>query len=236
MEIKEKVLKFIIFYKNKIIITCSILLIFSISLITIFKIYNGKKVFEKEEQININVESEKSKKGELEEKIYVDIKGYVVNPGIYQVNANSRVDDVIFLSGGLLANANTEYINLSKKIFDEMVIVIYSNEEINKFYSKEKSDKNKNDCVCDNTINDACIDTRYSELDISKEEKSMIININTADLELLQTLPGIGEAKAKAIIEYRTTNGNFILKEDLMEISGIGESIYFKIKDLITTE
>lgn len=232
MEIKQKIFEFIKNYKSKIIIFGCIFILFATLSILIFN--SNKKMQEKpeEEVLSIEIEEPREEEEKIEkEKIVVDIKGYVENPGIYEMDNSSRVHDVIIKAGGLLKNANTEFINLSKEVFNEMVIVVYSNEEIESFDSKDA--KEEKECICENTINDACI---LLNSDISNEQNSSIVNINTSDLELLMTLPGIGESKANAILEYRKEFGKFENIEDLMEVSGIGESVYSKIKDFITTE
>lgn len=162
------------------------------------------------------------------DEIYIDIKGSVANPGVYKLNSDARVMDAIEASGGITADANTRFINLSKKLYDGDVIVIYSNKEI-KEAQKEKVVYIDTPCVCEEVKNDAC----YKEE--GEENKSNDkININTASLEELKTLAGIGEAKAKSIIDYRNNNGNFKSIEDIKKVNGISESIYAKIKENIT--
>lgn len=166
-----------------------------------------------------------------DEKIYyiVDIKGEVINPGVYTLESGSRVIDVINASGGLTEYANTRYINLSKKISDEMTIIIYSNYEIESY---NKKDVIIEECKCEEVTNDSCLDNNLKEEieDINKDNN--LININTASKEELMTLNGIGEAKAELIIEYRE-NKKFESIEEIKEVSGISESIYEKIKDFI---
>ena len=167
----------------------------------------------------------------------VDIKGEIKNPGVYELSSSSRVIDVINLSGGLKENANTEYINLSKKIEDEMVIVIYSNDDISRFKEgNEKTIYKDYECNCPDNINDICIDNSdildyTNSIDI--DEKDFKISINTASKEELMTLTGIGEGKADAIIKYREEFGKFLNIEDIKNVSGIGDSVYTKIKDYI---
>lgn len=167
----------------------------------------------------------------------VDIKGEIKNPGVYELSSSSRVIDVINLSGGLTENANTEYINLSRKIEDEMVIVIYSADDISKF--KEENEKiiyKEYECKCPDNINDVCIDESNILDDINStgnNDTDSIISINTASKDELMTLPGIGEGKAEAIVKYREEFGEFSNIEDIKNVSGIGESVYTKIKDYI---
>lgn len=232
MEIKEKILKFIKTNKKKIIIITGTLLFgfFSILIYYVNKLEFETPEIESNEIISLEIEPtiEEEKEVKKAPKVFVDIKGNVVNPGIYEMDADSRVYDVIKSAGGLAKKSNTEYINLSKKIFDEMVIIIYSEQEIKEF----NESKNEKECICENTINDACI-----ENDVNKEEPKLdLININTADVETLMLLNGIGKSKAEDIIKYRNEISKFNKIEDLMEVSGIGESVYSKIKDFITTE
>ncbi len=160
----------------------------------------------------------------------VDIKGEVVLPGIYSLEEGSRVIDVITLAGGLTENADTSVVNLSKKIFDEMVIIIYSHEQVSNFYETKRMEKEVVDScrqVDENSLkNDACI--------CSEEISSSKININTASKEELMELPGIGDAKAQDIIQYREEHGPFQSIEDVQNVSGIGESLYSKIQENIT--
>lgn len=164
-------------------------------------------------------------------RIKVDIKGSVVSPDVYEVDSNSRVIDIINIAGGVTEDADTDSINLSKKVSDEDVIIIYSREELenNKKSYEEKIDY----CTTDN--NSACATNVVTFDDNNKEDTdSTIININTATVEDFMKLSGIGEAKAKAIVEYRNSIGSFSKVEDIKNVTGIGDSIFDKIKDYIT--
>lgn len=170
---------------------------------------------------------------------FVDIKGSVNNPGVYEVDCNKRVIDVINIAGGLTDNADTTILNLSKKVKDEMYIIVYSNDEIKEYKqkllpSKEIIKQVEEKIICPDNSNDACEKTNKSS---NKEEVKVdgMININTATKDELMTLTGIGESKADKIIEYRNSN-KFNSIDDIKNISGIGESIFNKIKDSITTE
>ena len=183
-------------------------------------------------QVVIN-EVEKVEVDLKDDLVYVDIKGAVKKPGVYKINSDKKIIDVITIAGGLMENANTDNINLSKKVTDEMVIIIYTDEEV----------KNSNivdtvikvidkECVCPNIQNDGCINT---EINDSITNVNKTININTATLEELMSINGLGEAKAKAIIKYREENGYFKIIDDLLNVSGIGEALFEKIKEYITT-
>lgn len=188
------------------------------------------------------VEKEEEKIEEEEENsikdITVDIKGRISNPGVYTLSEGNRVMDVITEAGGLLEDANTALINLSKKIEDEMVIIIYSNQEMDSLMEKEKIIYQivEVEKECPDTINNACINENKTSDKIEEEKKSeevKRINLNTATIEELTTLPGIGEAKAENIIRYREIFP-FEEIEQLKEVSGIGESLFEKVKDYIT--
>ncbi len=166
--------------------------------------------------------------------IKVDIKGAIAKPGVYEVNSDYRVIDVIKLAGGLKSNANTNYINLSSKVTDEMVIWIYTTKEISEFKLKQSSTQYMIEkCNCPVLDNTTCLNSNSNKNSNSSKEQNSYLNINTATLEELMTLDGIGESKAKSIIEYRTKNGTFKSIEDIMNVNGIGETVYNKIKDHI---
>ena len=150
-------------------------------------------------------------------EIIVDIKGAVVNPGIYHLKSNAIVQDVITLAGGLTEDADTSNLNLSKKVTDEMVITVYTHEEVKDLEKQE-----------------AIVETGNESKDDDDTTTSGLVSINTASLEELMTLPGIGEAKAKSIIQYRENCGKFAKKEDLLNISGIGEKVYAELEAYIT--
>jgi len=205
-------------YDNKIliiIISCIVLLVvFLFSFIN----YKDRNI----DKISLNTITKTDEvTTKISELFYVDVKGNVKNPGVYKFEENERVKDAIEKAGGLTKNANTDNINLSQKLFNEMVIYVYSNNEI-------KNGNNKLDCstICETKVIEVnnCINTNKKDL----------ININTASLEELQTLTGIGESKAKAIIEYRNKN-KFEKIEDILNVSGIGNNLYEEIKIYITT-
>ena len=168
--------------------------------------------------------------------LFVDIKGAVNAPGVYELDEGKRVIDAINLAGGFTDKADTININLSKKLTDEMFIVIYTKQEI---YNYKKNNETSNikcasfECICPDVNNDACIkkDTKIKD---SKKELNNKISINSASKEELMTLNGIGESKADAIINYRNENGLFKTIEDLKNVSGVGNSVFEKIKNNIT--
>lgn len=141
----------------------------------------------------------------LPEKIYVDVSGQVKNPGVYQVEEGSRIFEVIDKAGGLLSSAQTDQVNQAETVIDGQKIVI----------PKEGEDAEP-----------------YPGA--SPGSSGGLININTADSAALQELSGVGPATAEKIIDYRNRNGKFHQKEDLKNVSGIGEKTFEKLQDKIT--
>ena len=193
---------------------------------------------------NIVLNTKKTeKKEELDDKeqeeVYyqVDIKGEVNVPGIYTVKEGSRVIDVIRLAGDLTDKADTSVLNLSKKVTDEMVIIVYNYDEVNSFTETLEKEKIEQEaCLNQNGItNDACIEDNSEDDSSSSVVISGKISLNTATKEELMMLPGIGDAKADSIIKYREEVGAFQSIEELKEVSGIGDAIFDQIKENITT-
>ena len=226
-------MKFIKKHKGKIFILIFILF----TAFTIYDTYSMETESETEIKTDPEVteKEEKKENKEKETKVLVDVKGEVNTPGVYDLTNNNTVIDAINKAGGLTKNSDTSNLNLSKKLEDEMVIIVYSKSEI------KEMEEPKVQCP---PCNDACIKEEDEKAKLDASEKTETeedneavtgkVNINTATSSELQTLNGIGEAKAKAIIEYREKNGNFEKIEDIKNVSGIGDSVYDKIKDNIT--
>lgn len=212
-------MKIIDFNKIKYIILMLIVLL--IGLIIYFIKMNDKQAYE--DTLTFNETTNKTT-SEVFEKNYIDIKGSVKNPGVYEFKKNDRVIDAINMAGGLLKNANTSNINLSQKLVSEMVIYVMNNSEI-----KNGSKVISCDTKCKTEVIEVNNCVEEKKLETSKNK----ININTATVEDFTSLSGIGEAKAKSIVEYRNSNGNFKSIEDIKNISGIGEALFNKIKDNI---
>ena len=208
-----------------------------------FEYFSLKKDKEKVEEFQVEIketiEKEETKKTEVDEtkvvsKVTVDIKGAITSPGVYEVEEGKRIQDVIHLANGLKENADVSLINLSKKVEDEMVIIIYTREEILAFQEKKNSSSSSTpiiECPKEPMINDACISEESGANQESVETKK--VSINQSDLATLMTLPGIGESKAQAIISYREQNGGFQSLEQLKNVSGIGEAVYAKLEPFI---
>ena len=203
-------------------------MILSISSFFLYQEFTKEKP-KKKESLSLLKKEEKEDSSTQEDFYKVDIKGEIQFPGMYSLLPSSRILDVIEKAGGLTENADISVINLSKKIQDEMVIIIYSKEEVSNFEkTKEKEKIVQSSCIQkeENALkNDACITNQTVQGKIS---------INTATQQELMTLPGIGESKAKDILSYREKNGPFQKIEDIMNVSGIGESLFVKIKEDIT--
>lgn len=177
--------------------------------------------------------------------IAVDVKGYVNNPGLYYLEEGSVINDVIKLAGGLKEDAATDFINLSKKITDEMVVYVFSISEINDIKNEDLYLELKEEQLqlylkntYDELIREALETFINSNIDFEDKnnedlEENVIININTADIVSLIKIPYIGEEKAKDIIAYRTENGDFQAIEELMNVSGIGQATFDKLKDYV---
>lgn len=179
----------------------------------------------------MTVDYSNNKKSDL---ISVEVKGYVNSPGVYLLKEDSIVEDLISEADGLSDNADISVINLARKLSDEDVVIIYSNEEIEEMRKGSTSVKYiDKECVCPIIDNSALFDEVITNaegiiIDTGK------VSLNSATIEELMTLPGIGESKAKLIIEYRNINKGFKEIEEIKNVKGIGDSIYAKIKAFLT--
>lgn len=225
---------------KKQIILCGLGLVLLLVVASIFIYKNFDSKDKEDENIVLNTKKD-VKKDEEEEKtsdVYyqVDIKGEVINPGIYTVKEGSRVIDVIRLAGDLTEVADTSVLNLSKKVKDEMVIIVYSFDEVASFTETKEQEKIEQEaCKNQNGIeNDACIEDSTDDTSSGSVVISGKISLNTATIDELMMLPGIGEAKAEAIIKYREEVGAFQNIEELKEVNGIGDAIFDDIKESIT--
>ncbi len=138
--------------------------------------------------------------------IYIHVCGAVLIPGVVEIPAGSRAQAAVDAAGGFADTADTAYVNLAAPIEDGEQLYIPTKEEA------EALRKNQAAAV------------------------SGMVNLNTADVKLLCTLPGIGESRAGNIIAYRQQNGGFKNTKDIMKVPGIKASIYEKIKDFITAD
>ena len=186
-----------------------------------------------ENEIEENIFKEESIDKDSKENFFVEVKGAVITPGVYEVTNENIINDVIKLAGGFNKYAYTNNINLSKKVYPEMVIYVYNKNE----YTQNKLVK-KEACYSSSYDIDTCLDKKESiilpkENNIEEDKEILLVNINTASLDILTKLPEIGDTKAQNIILYRNKT-KFEKIEDIKNVDGIGSSIYEKIKDFIT--
>ena len=160
-----------------------------------------------EESVSESTEEEFEEEQQL---IQVYICGAVNSPGVYVLTADSRMNDAVLAAGGFTEAADVTSINLAARILDEDMIYVYTREQIE--------------------------NGEYIAGPVNRIKDNGLVNINTADVSELCSLPGIGESRAKDIITYREKYGTFQKKEDIMKVRGIKKSIYQKICDLISVK
>ena len=148
---------------------------------------------------------------------YVDIKGEVLRPGVYEFSCESRIQEVIKKAGGFTEEADETKINLAQKISDQMQIIVPN------LHSKQEGGVTAENAGKENSSNTT-----------PSNSKQGMVNINTATLEELQTIKGIGKKKAEAILQYRKEHGAFRTKEDLLQVKGIGKKALEAIESQVT--
>ena len=201
-------------YKRKIVYIISVL-VFSIVFFISCASTKDKAVYYKDEK-NITSEEIQSDttiqpEENISDDVYIQLSGAVNNPGVYKVSCDKRIYEVIEDAGGLKEEADTSKVNLTLPIEDKMLIYIPNVNE-----------------------NETVLTVEGSSIYDGQSTETQLININTASKEELKELRGIGDSKALAIVQYRQENGNFTCIEDIMNISGIKEGAFNKIKALIT--
>lgn len=167
------------------------------------------------------------------EMICVHVCGAVKSPGVYELAAGSRFYEAVEAAGGFSETACQDYLNMAAPLADGSRLEIPTLEAVKE---REESEKAGNGGQ-----------TEYSYYTLPEKEEAAggestetptdgLVNINTADIAGLCNLPGVGEGRAKAIIEYREKQGGFQKKEDIMEVSGIGEKMYARMEAYLTIE
>ncbi|WP_294156746.1 helix-hairpin-helix domain-containing protein [uncultured Clostridium sp.] len=236
---KDKLLKYkkIGLISILVIVILSALIVYNTSGFNELNINNNESIFVDEENIDIEENAQKISEKDLERNsqksstaedsketgkksgstlqnktIIVEIKGQVAKPDVYTLDENSIVNDLINMAGGITENADLSSINRAKKLQNHEMIYI--------------ADKTQNDSLREAVQN--------SEAALSSSVSESLVDINTATAEQLKTLNGIGDSKAKSIIEYREQNGGFKSIEEIKNVTGIGEKMFEKIKDSIT--
>ncbi|SDI34688.1 helix-hairpin-helix domain-containing protein [Natribacillus halophilus] len=165
-------------------------------------------LFEEGEPVEEEVETEPGDE-EATEDVFVDVKGEVIDPGIYALDPDRRIDDAIHEAGGLTEEANQNGVNFAKKLEDEMVVYVPHEDEEDQDIWEEGTEN------------------------AGSEESGENVNINAADEAALQQLSGVGPVTAEAIVQYREENGNFEQPGDIQNVSGIGEKTFEKLEDSI---
>ena len=155
-------------------------------------------------------------------RLYVHVCGAVRSPGVYELPEGSRGCDAIAAAGGFTEAAAEDFLNLAQPVSDGQKLYVPDREE-----AKTLTDGGR--MAVPGTSGVSMPGSSGSEA-----AENGRININTASREQLMTLPGIGEARAEAILKYRREAGPFLVIEDIMKVSGIKEAAFLKIKDDIT--
>lgn len=167
---------------------------------------------ESSEPASKDTEETESPERDRKQTVFVYVCGAVHAPGVYELPEKARIYEAIEAAGGTKEGAAGEYLNQAQIVADGEQIYIPTKEELEKGIVEGQGPK-------------------VTGTDSNTEGK---ININTAPKDELKTLPGIGDAKADSIISYRETNGAFQQVEDLMQVEGIKEGVFNKIKSIIT--
>jgi competence protein ComEA len=269
------------FLENKKIVTLALVVLNLITVASLSVAY----YFYKDSRISVvtsnvdavianNANEENNEEEITSETFFVEIKGAVKNPGVYELSKGSIINDLVNAAGGFKSNAYTSNINMSKALEKELVVYVFTKTEYNKKKTtlvasntensvveevkteetiEEVVTSSKEECTSNGYLIDNCTDEYISVINSSDSAKpteetannssntnstnattSSKININTATVAELTNLPGVGEKKAMAIVEYRNTNGKFKSTSDITNVSGIGTATYEKFKDLIT--
>lgn len=159
--------------------------------------------------------------------IYVYVCGAVWNPGVYHVPEGSRLYQVIEQAGGICENADETYLNLAREVADGEQVVVPTLEETLAWKQEDTADMREWIPYTEETVHSAVT---------SAQNQTGLVNINTASVQELTALNGIGESRAEAIIAYRNAHGQFTGIEEIKNVDGIKNGLYEKIKDRITVE
>ena len=199
----------------------------SIAIITIFLsvflFYNISSSETEKQILSLNEftheeESNEIKIEDVQENIFVEIKGEVLNPDVYELEKGSIVRDLILISGGLTEIGDTSNINQARELQDVECIVVLSKQEI---------------LDMKNSSNEILKVDNVSSFNVESFFDDDKVNINTASKEELKTLSGIGDGLAEAIISYREENNGFNTIDDIKNVSRIGDKTFEKFKDKI---
>lgn len=185
----------------------------------------GQDAEEEPASVSDNEEEPEEESQEVREiSLFVDISGEVARPGVYELPVGNRVFHAIVAAGGFTDRAETRCVNQADQLFDGEKSYIYSREEAEQLGGWMQL-TGSGGTVLHNSSPQTGSDAGSSDGKV---------NLNLADKSLLMTLPGVGEARAEAIIAYRESNGAFSTIEDIMNITGIKEKLFEQIRDKIT--
>lgn len=169
--------------------------------------------------------------------IYVHVCGAVVSPGVYEMPEGSRFYEAVDAAGGFAEDACQDYLNMAALLADGSRLEIPTLQKIRERETAEdkSGQSGGNDRNAEYSYYTAP-EISATEGGSAGESETGLVNINTADIAGLCALPGIGEGRAKAIIEYREKQGGFQKKEDIMQVSGIGEKMYARMEEYLAVE
>ncbi|MFE0442362.1 helix-hairpin-helix domain-containing protein [Aerococcus sp. NPDC058936] len=184
----------------------------------------ASEISREEADEEVDEETENIASSAANETWYVDIKGAVKIPQVVPVNPGMRVHDVVEMAGGVTGEADQSQVNLAQLVTDQMVIYVPK--------MGEEVSPSTEALVAGSQVTESAV----SESSGNATSDGDLVNINTADAAMLQTLSGIGEKRAADIINYREANGLFETVDDLDQVSGIGEKTMEKLRPLITVD
>lgn len=180
-----------------------------------------------DQAVDLSTLSSDNKEAVSERQVAVYVTGEVAKPGVIYVPWEGRVGDAINQCGGLLPTADSSQVNMAATVKDGMEIRVKG-----KVLSKDGNigSLGSQSGVEGNAVGKV---SKTSSSEQGKNTNGEIVNINTADVEGLKKLKGIGPAMAQRIIDYREANGSFQAPEDIMQVKGIGKAKYAKLKEQI---
>ena len=175
----------------------------------------GEAAEQEEQEPDDTIDKEEEETAQ-EARIFVQVAGFVKKPGVYELPQDARVFEAVDMAGGLKKGADDKALNLAESLSDGQKIYVYKKGEMEEIEASIGS-----------------VATGGVEIGESAAGGSLV-NLNTADLSQLLTLPGVGDVKAQAIISFREANGGFKSVDDLKNVSGIGDATVQKLKEYVT--
>lgn len=170
------------------------------------------------------------------EEIYVDVSGAVVSPGVYCLDAGSRIFQAIEAAGGCTTEAAPVCLNQAAELSDGQKVYVPTVQEAEDVAAGNGAGGNAGNLWDLGTQSSVTGQTSEGTGQVSEGTGTGKVNINTADKELLTTLPGVGSSKADAILAYRQDQGGFSSIEEIMNVEGIKEGVFARIKDRISVD